>query len=121
MENPMVQTEERTWSMLAHLSAILNLFVPTLGGVIGAGVIYLVFKDKSKQIAFHALQSLVLQGLIAVTVLVVVGGTWVLGFIASFVTFGIGAFIAVPAMILTFFLGFALTTGGTVYAFHNAG
>ena len=47
MENTLVQSEERTWSMLAHLSALLNLFMPALGGVIGAGVIYLVYKDKS--------------------------------------------------------------------------
>jgi len=116
MENTLVQSEERTWSMLAHLSALLNLFVPALGGVIGAGVIYLVYKDKSKKVAFHALQSLVLQGLIAVIILVVVGGTWVLGFIISFATIGIGAILAVPVMILTFFLGFALSIAGTVYA-----
>jgi uncharacterized membrane protein len=79
-------------------------------------VIYLVYKDRSKKITFHALQSLVLQGLIAVTLLVVVGGTWVLGFIVSFATLGIGTLIAVPVMILTFFLGFALTIAGTVYA-----
>jgi uncharacterized protein len=116
MDNSLVQSEERTWSMLAHLSALLNLFMPALGGLIGAGVIYLVYKDKSKKVAFHALQSLALQGLIAVVVLLVVGGTWVAGFIVSFATIGIGTIIAVPVMILTFFLGFALTIGGTVYA-----
>ncbi len=116
MNTAMNASEERTWAMMAHVSAILNLFVPALGGVIGAGVIWLVYKEKSKKVAFHALQSLVFQAIILAFLVVVVGGTWVLGFIFSFATIGLGALIAVPLMILTFFLGGAVIVAGLVYS-----
>ena len=49
--------DERTWSMLAHLSVLLSL-ITGIGGPIAALVIWLVYKDKSQRVAFHALQSL---------------------------------------------------------------
>jgi uncharacterized Tic20 family protein len=113
-------TEERNWCMLAHLAGILNLFMPIAGGAIGAGIVWLIYKDKSKQVAFHSLQSLVFQAVQMIFVLVVVGGTWVVGFIFSFVTIGFGALIAVPAMIFTFFLGGAVLLAGTIYSIYGA-
>ncbi|MEJ5312788.1 MULTISPECIES: DUF4870 domain-containing protein [Anaerolinea] len=53
-------SEERTWAMLAHLSVLINLFTGLLGPVV-ALVIYLSYKDRSRYVAYHALQSLVLQ------------------------------------------------------------
>jgi len=53
-------SEERTWSMLAHLSILLNL-VSGILGVLAALVIYLVYKDRSRYVAYHALQSLLFQ------------------------------------------------------------
>ncbi len=52
--------EERQWAMLAHLSILLNL-VTALGGLIAAFLIYLLYRERSRYIAFHALQSLVFQ------------------------------------------------------------
>lgn len=52
--------EERQWAMLAHLSILLNL-VSGIGGPLAALVIYLVYRDRSRYVAFHALQSLVFQ------------------------------------------------------------
>ncbi|HXF69203.1 MAG TPA: DUF4870 domain-containing protein [Thermoflexus sp.] len=52
--------EERQWAMLAHLSVLLNL-VTALGGPIAAFLIYMFYRDRSRYIAFHALQSLVFQ------------------------------------------------------------
>jgi uncharacterized Tic20 family protein len=49
--------EERTWSVLAHLSMFLNLFTGFLGPV-AALIIYLVYKDRSSRVAFNALQSM---------------------------------------------------------------
>jgi uncharacterized Tic20 family protein len=46
--------------MLAHLSVLLNL-VSGFGGPIAALVIYLVYKDRSRFVAYHALQALVFQ------------------------------------------------------------
>lgn len=49
--------DERTWSVLAHLSVLLD-FVTGIGGPIAALVIWLMYKDRSHRVAFHALQSL---------------------------------------------------------------
>jgi uncharacterized protein len=52
--------EERTWAMLAHLSILLNLVTGFLGGI-GAIIIYFVYKDRSRYIAYHAMQSFLFQ------------------------------------------------------------
>ena len=49
--------EEKTWSMLAHLSMFLNLVTGFLGPV-AALIIRLMYKDRSSTVAFHALQSM---------------------------------------------------------------
>ena len=49
--------EERTWSVLAHLSIFLNLVTGFLGPV-AALVIWLVHRDRSSRVAFQALQSM---------------------------------------------------------------
>src|SRR5919107_1292070 len=49
--------EERTWSILAHLSMFLNLFTGFLEPV-AALIIWLVYKDRSSRVAFNALQSM---------------------------------------------------------------
>jgi hypothetical protein len=46
--------------MLAHLSILLNLVTGLLGPV-GALIIYLVYKDRSRYVAYHSLQSLIFQ------------------------------------------------------------
>ncbi len=82
--------DERTWSMLAHLSILLSL-VTGIGGPIAALVIWLVYKDKSQRVAFHALQSIWYQ--VAWAVIIFVG--WSLTFILMFVLIG---FLLVPVM-----------------------
>lgn len=57
---PLSPSDERTWALLAHLSVLVNLFTGFLGPVI-ALVIYLVYKDRSRYVAYQSLQSLVLQ------------------------------------------------------------
>jgi hypothetical protein len=52
--------EERTWSVLSHLSMFLNLFTGFLGPV-AALIIWLVYKDRSSRVAFNALQSMWFQ------------------------------------------------------------
>lgn len=82
--------DERTWSMFAHLSVLLSL-VTGIGGPIAALVIWLVYKDKSQRVAFHALQSLWYQ--VAWAVILFVG--WSITFILMFVLIG---FLLVPVM-----------------------
>ena len=52
---PLSPSEERTWAMLAHLSVIVNLFTGFFGPI-AALVIYLLFRDRSRYVAYHSLQ-----------------------------------------------------------------
>jgi len=52
--------DERTWGMLSHLSVLLNL-ITGFGGPIAALIIYLIYKDRSRFVAYHALQSMIFQ------------------------------------------------------------
>jgi hypothetical protein len=56
------KSEARTWAMLAHLSVLLNLFSGFLGGI-AAIVIYFVYKDRSRFVAYHAMQSFIFQSI----------------------------------------------------------
>lgn len=48
---------ERAWGALAHLSIFVNIFTVILGPVVSF-VIWLVYRDRSREIAFQALQSM---------------------------------------------------------------
>ena len=72
--------DERTWSILAHLSILLNL-ITGLGGPVAALIIWLVYKDRSQKVAFHALQSLWYQ--VAWIVILSVG--WFITYVLMFV------------------------------------
>lgn len=82
--------DERTWSLLAHLSVFLNLFTGFLGPV-GALVIWLIYKDQSSRISFHALQSLWYQ--VAWVVLLTTG--WIVSGLLTIVLIG---FLLLPVM-----------------------
>jgi uncharacterized Tic20 family protein len=83
--------EERTWSIVAHLSVLAGLvgLMP-----LGALIIWLVYKDRSRRVGFHALQALWFQ--IAWLVILVVG--WFVTFVLSFVLVGL---LLIPVMLLT--------------------
>ena len=57
---PLSPSDERTWAMLAHLSTLANLVTGVFGPVI-ALVIYLMYKDRSRYVAYQSLQSFVFQ------------------------------------------------------------
>ncbi len=59
---PVSSHEERTWAMLAHFSVLLNLITGFLGGI-AAIIIYFVYKDRSRLIAYHAMQSFIFQSI----------------------------------------------------------
>lgn len=57
---PLSPADERTWAMLAHLSVLLNLVTGFLG--VGAALlIYLIYKDRSRYVAYQAMQSFLMQ------------------------------------------------------------
>ena len=90
--------DERTWSVLAHLSMFLNLVTGFLGPV-AALIVYLVYKDRSPKVAFHALQSMWFQ--IGWLVIVAVG--WILTTLLMVVLVG---FLLIPVMIVVSVLPF---------------
>lgn len=59
---PVTTGEERTWAMLAHLSVLLNLITGFLGGMV-ALVIYFIYKDRSRFVAYHAMQAFIFQSI----------------------------------------------------------
>jgi len=81
--------DERTWSILAHLSVLLLLvgLMP-----FGALLIWLIYKDRSDKVRFHALQALWYQ--IAWVVILVVYS--MIAVLLSVVTLGIAAIVLVP-------------------------
>ena len=91
--------EEKSWSVLAHLSILLNLFTGFLGPV-AALVIWLVYKDRSQKVAFHALQSMWYQ----VAWLVLLGMGWAFTGLLMLILIG---FLLVPVMALLTLVPFA--------------
>lgn len=57
---PLSSEEERTWAMLAHLTVLLNL-VTGFFGPLAALLIYLIYRDRSRYVAFQSMQSFVFQ------------------------------------------------------------
>jgi uncharacterized protein len=82
--------DEQTWSVIAHLSVLAGLI-----GLMpfGALIVWLIYKDKSPRIGFHAAQALWYQ--IAWLVILVVG--WTITFILMFVLIG---FLLAPVMFI---------------------
>lgn len=98
-QNDSLSADEKLWGMLAHLLTLLG-YVVALGQYIAPLVIYLVYKDRSPFVAFHALQALLFQ-LLALAVLAALG-------LFTIITLGLGALLAV-------LLGFALGVAMLVY------
>ena len=98
----MAPRDEDTWSALAHLSVYLNIVTGFLGPL-AALAIWLVYKDRSSRVAFHALQSLWYQ----VAWMVVIIGYSFFGFVLTLVTFGLASFVVVPLGVLLALVPFA--------------
>ena len=60
----MYTPEEKQWGMLANILPLVISFFSGLGWVVSL-IIYLIYKDKSRFVAFHALQSPILAGIAA--------------------------------------------------------
>jgi uncharacterized Tic20 family protein len=88
MVTPLTPSDERTWAMLAHLSVLLNLVTGILGTA-AALVIYLVYKDRSRYVAYQSLQSLIMQLIVWVGGGLIVGAAWALTGILSAVLVGV--------------------------------
>jgi uncharacterized Tic20 family protein len=82
--------EERAWSALAHLTAWANLFTGFLG-TLAALVLWLAFRRRSREVAFHALQAFWYQLLW----LAALGAGWAVTLLLTLVLVG---FLLMPLM-----------------------
>ena len=95
---PLSPADERTWAMLAHLSVLLNLVTGFLG--VGAALlIYLIYKDRSRYVAYQAMQAFLFQLLFWAGGGVLIGIMWAIVGALSAILVGI---LLIPiALLLT--------------------
>ncbi|MGC9396186.1 MAG: DUF4870 domain-containing protein [Anaerolineae bacterium] len=95
---PLSPADERTWAMLAHLSVLLNLVTGFLG--VGAALlIYLIYKDRSRYVAYQAMQAFLMQLLFWAGGGVLIGIMWAIVGALSAILVGI---LLIPiALLLT--------------------
>jgi uncharacterized protein len=105
--------EERTWSVVAHLSTFLNIFTGFLGPVV-AFIIWMVHRDKSPTVAHHALRSVFYQ--VAWLAAIVVG--WTVTGVLMAVLIG---FLLVPVMLLVTLAPFVQASYEAYMAYQGAG
>jgi len=113
---PLSPAEERTWSLLAHLSVLLNL-VTGFVGPIAALVIYLIYKDRSRKVAYHALQAMIFQLIWWYGGGLLIGAMWVTVGVLSAVLIGI---ILIPFAILITLVLSLLPMGAVIYGIIGA-
>lgn len=52
--------EERQWAMLAHLGVLANLFSGFLGPIVPLAI-YMIYKERSRYVAYQSMQALIFQ------------------------------------------------------------
>jgi len=103
--------DEHTWGMLAHLSVLLNLFTG-FAGPIAAFIIYLVYKDRSRYVAYHSLQAAIFQLIWWFGGGVLIGVMWAFVGLLSAVLIGV---VLIPFALLGTLLFGLLPLGALIY------
>ena len=100
----MNRAEENQWGMLSHILPLVASFVTGFGWV-AALIIYLVYKDKSKFVAYHASQSLYFH--IAMFI------AWIIVIVLCFVIIGLFLLpvLAIAGIVLPIIAGLAANKG----------
>ena len=57
---PLTPEEERQWAMLAHLGVLANLFSGFLGPIVPLAI-YMIYKERSRYVAYQSMQALIFQ------------------------------------------------------------
>jgi hypothetical protein len=96
--------------MLAHLSILLNLVTGALG-VVGALVIYLIYQNRSRYVAYQALQSLIFQLVAWVGGGILTGIAWAITGVLSAVLVGL---LCIPIAILISLIPLAAVVYGVI-------
>jgi uncharacterized protein len=85
--------DEGTWSVLAHLSVLL-VFVSLMP--FGALLIWLIYKDRSEKVRFHALQALWYQ----IAWVVILAAYAFVSLVLTLLLIGIFMFFLLPVLVL---------------------
>lgn len=57
---PLTPQEERQWAMIAHFGVLVNLISGFLGPIVPLAI-YMIYKDRSRYVAYQSLQGLIFQ------------------------------------------------------------
>ncbi len=109
-------SQEHNWAMIAHLSVLLNLFTGFLGPIV-ALIIYLVYKDRSRYIAYQSLQSTIFQLIAWVGVGLLIGAIWLFTLALSIILIGL---LCVPFSLLATILLLLVPLASLVYGVYAA-
>lgn len=101
-------TEENTLAMFAHLGIFLNLFTGLLG-LLPPLIIYFAYKERSRYVAYQAMQALVFQGVFFFGAAILAGIAWALSAALTVVLVGLCGFPI--ALLLTL-----IPVGALIYA-----
>jgi len=85
---PLTPTEERQWAMLAHLGVLANLVSGFLGPLVPL-IIYMIYRDRSRYVAYQSLQALIFQLIWWIGGGVLAGVAWAIAGILSAVVIGL--------------------------------
>ncbi|NYI41059.1 DUF4870 domain-containing protein [Demequina lutea] len=109
---PMLESEARTWAMLAHIiAAVASVMSAGTIAFVAPLIIWLLYKDRSALVAFHGKQNLNLQ----ITTLVFGAGAVVLGL----VLFIVGLAITLPLWGLYVLYAFIISIVAGVKAYNG--
>ncbi len=98
---------ERTWGMLAHLSALAGVIVPLAGCIVGPMVVWLTRRDQSAFVAEHAREALNFN-------ITVVIGSIVCGLLVMvFIGFILGVALFIAWLVLTLIAAIRASEGET--------
>ena len=85
---PLTQNEERQWAMFAHFGILVNLVSGFLGPLVPL-IIYMLYKERSRYVAYQSLQALIFQLVWWIGGGVIIGAAWALTGVLSAVIIGI--------------------------------
>lgn len=108
MESGAAPTEnERTWGMLAHLSALVGLVLPMIGIVLGPLAVWLARRDDSAFVAAHAREALNFN------ITVVIAAVICMMLMLVFIGFLLGTALFVVWLVLTLIAAIKASEGAT--------
>lgn len=84
-----VPADDRTWGMVAHLSALAGIVIPLVGNILGPLIVWLARRDRSRFVGEQAKEALNFNITVAFGALACYVLTWLLIGILLFVALGL--------------------------------